>query len=42
MQDDSIFLGEKDPELLIIAFVISLELLAETSKLQMRSKIQKI
>ena len=29
LQDEPIFLCEKDPELLIIAFVYSLELLAE-------------
>ena len=33
---------EKDPEVLIIAFVSSLELLAEKSKLQMRTKFQEI
>ena len=33
---------EKDPELLITAFVSSLELLAEKSKLQTRTKFQKI
>ena len=40
LQDDTIFMCEKDPELLIIAFVSSLELLAERSKLQMRTKFQ--
>ena len=42
LQDAPIFLCEKDPELLIIAFVSSLELLAEKSKLQMRTKFQEI
>ena len=42
LQDAPIFLCEKDPELLIIAFVSSLELLAEKSKLQMRTKFQDI
>ena len=34
LQDDPIFLCEKEPELLIIAFVSSLELLAEKSKIK--------
>ena len=42
LQDAPIFLYEKDPELLTIAFVSSLELLAEKSKLQMRTKLQEI
>ena len=42
LQDDPIFLCEKDPELLIIAFVSSLQLVAEKRKLQMRTKFQKI
>ena len=42
LQDAPIFLCEKDPELLIIAFVSSLELLAEKIKLQMRTKFQEI
>ena len=42
LQDALIFLCEKDPELLIIAFVSSLELLAEKNKLQMRIKLQEI
>ena len=42
LQDAPFFLCEKDPELLIIAFVSSLELLAEKSKLQMRTKLQEI
>ena len=42
LQDDPIFLCEKDPEFLIIAFVSSLELLAEKSKLQLRTKFQEI
>ena len=42
LQDFPVFLCEKDPELLIIAFVSSLELLAEKSKLQMRTKFQEI
>ena len=32
LQDDPIFLCEKDPELLIIAFVSNLELLAEKAR----------
>ena len=39
LQDAPIFLCEKDPELLIIAFVSSLDFLAEKSKLQMRTKL---
>ena len=42
MQDDLFLLREKDPELLIIAFVSSLEVLAEKTKLQMRNKFQEI
>ena len=42
LQDDPIFLCEKDPELLIIAFVSSLEVLAEKIQLQMRTKFQEI
>ena len=38
LQDDQIFFGEKDPELLLIAVVSTLELLAEKSKLQKRTK----
>ena len=41
LQDDRMFLCEKDPELLIIAFVF-MELLAEKSKLQKRTKCQEI
>ena len=41
LQDDPIFLSKKDPELLIIAFVSSLEHQAK-SKLQMRTKFQEI
>ena len=37
LQDDSIFLCEKHPEVLIIVFVSRLELLAEEKKLQMRT-----
>ena len=40
LQDDPIFLSEKHPELLIIAFGSNLELQAEKSKLQMRTKFQ--
>ena len=36
--DESIFLYNKDPQNLIIAFVTNLELLAEQSKLEMRKK----
>ena len=42
LQDGPIFFCEKGPELLIIAFVSSLELLAEKSKLQMRTNFQEI
>ena len=42
LQDDQIFLCEKDPELLITAFVSSLELLAEKSNLQMRTNFQEL
>ena len=42
LQDAPTFLGEKDPELLIKAFVSSLEFLAEKSNLQMRTKFQEI
>ena len=42
LQVDLIFLCEKDPELLRIAFLSSLELLAEKSKIQMRTKFQEI
>ena len=42
LQDDPTFLCKKDPELLIIAFVSSLKLLAEKSKLQMGTKFQEI
>ena len=34
------FFYNKDPQKLIIDFVINLELLAEKSKLEMRSKLQ--
>ena len=36
------FFCENDPNLLIIAFVSNLELLAETNQLQMRTKFQEI
>ena len=42
LQNDPVFLSEKDPELLILAYVTSLELLAEKSRLQIRTKIQEI
>ena len=42
LHDDPIFLCENDPELLIIAFVSSLEVMAEKNKLQMRTKFQEI
>ena len=40
--DEPIFLYKKDPQNLIIDFVSNLELLAEKSKLQMRTKFQDI
>ena len=40
LQDDPSFLSEK--ELLIIAFVSSIKLLAEKRKLQLRTKFQEI
>ena len=40
--DDPIFLYNKDPQNLIIDFVSNLELLAEKSKLEMRTKFQDI
>ena len=40
--DEPIFLNYKDPQNLIIEFVSKLELLAEKSKLEMRTKIQDI
>ena len=42
MQDDQNFLCENDPELLIIAFVSSFELLAGKSQLQTGIKFQEI
>ena len=42
LQDDPIFFCKKNPELLIIAFVSSLKLLAEKSKQQMGTKSQEI
>ena len=42
LQDNRMFLGEKDPELQIIVFVSGLELLAKKSKLQMRTNFQEI
>ena len=43
LQDVTLFLCEKDPELLIIALVSSFELLAEkSSRLQMRTKFEEI
>ena len=40
--DEPIFLYNKDPQKLIIDFVIKLELLAEKSKLEMRTKFQDV
>ena len=40
--DEPIFLYNKDPQNLIIDFVSKLELLAEKSKLEMRTKFQDI
>ena len=40
--DEPIFLYNKDPQKLIIDFVIKLELLAEKSKLKMRTKFQDV
>ena len=40
--DEPIFLYNKDPQKLIIVFVIKLELLAEKSKLEMRTKFQDV
>ena len=40
--DEPIFLYNKDPQNLIIDFVSNLELLAEKSKLEMRTKFQDI
>ena len=40
--DEPIFLYNKDPQKLVIGFVIKLELLAEKSKLEMRNKFQDV
>ena len=40
--DQPIFLYNKDPQKLLIDFVIKLELLAEKSELQMRTKFQEV
>ena len=42
LQDDPILLCEKNPEILIIAFVSNLELLAEKSGIQLRTNFQEI
>ena len=42
MIDEPVFLYKKDPQKLFIDFVIKLELLAEKSKLEMRTKFQDV